>query len=295
MLWRDPGPIASRDLFWGSGSADRSPQPPFTFVKEDLSGTKPKVHVVDNRGVAWSVKFDRRRPQRGVEVPTEIAAARLTWALGYLVEESYLVTDGVVTNVGRLERARSAIGVDGAFRAARFELRPADVERLPTEWTVDNNPFVGSKELSGLVLLAAMLNNWDFRPGNFGVLRTSSNGTPEDWYLITDLGTAFGGMGGVSSHRSKWDLKDYQAEKAFIGRVDGDTIELHFKADGEKPARIPIEHARWFAGLARQLTEPQVRKAFHAAGASDEEARGFTARFLEKARELDTAVSSASR
>ena len=26
-LWEDPRPIATRDLFWGAGSADRAPRP----------------------------------------------------------------------------------------------------------------------------------------------------------------------------------------------------------------------------------------------------------------------------
>jgi hypothetical protein len=76
------------------------------------------------------------------------------WALGYLVEETYLVTDGVIDGVGTLERAYEAIGPAGRFKGARFERRPQGVERR-SGWTIQENPFVGSKELSGLILAVA--------------------------------------------------------------------------------------------------------------------------------------------
>jgi hypothetical protein len=294
VLWRDPGDIAKKDLFWGPGSAERTPKPPFTFVKEDVSGTKPKVHVVDANGATWSVKFDHRSA-RGREVPAEIAASRLAWALGYFAEESYFVKDGTIDKVGPLERADSVLGADGRFRAARFERRGDDVERLSKRWTVDTNPFTGSKELSGLLIVVALLNNWDFREGNTGVLRVGSGGKREDRYLITDLGTAFGGMGGgggEAGHRSRWDLKDYSRKVPFVQRADDDALELNFRLEGTKPVRVPMEDARWLSQLASRLTEGQVRKAFEAGGATDAEVSGFSKRFLERVRELQQAVGA---
>ena len=57
ILWRDPGPIAEKNLAQGPTSAERAPKPPFTFLEEDLSGSKPKVKVTDANGVVWKVKF----------------------------------------------------------------------------------------------------------------------------------------------------------------------------------------------------------------------------------------------
>ena len=77
ILWRDPGPIGAKDLSWGTGSPEGAPQPPFTLVAEETSGTKPKVDVTDENGTTWRVKFasatsvgarstrDRRRPPHG--------------------------------------------------------------------------------------------------------------------------------------------------------------------------------------------------------------------------------------
>lgn len=294
VLWRDPGDVATKDLFWGPGSPDRAPQPPFTFAKEDLDGTKPKVHVVDARGTAWSVKFDRRRDRRGLEVPTEVAASRLVWALGYFVEESYLVTDGVIERVGPLHRAQSVLGPDGRFARARFERRPAEVERLETRWSIDDNPFVGSRELSGLLILTALLNNWDFRPDNTGVLRVRAGDAKEDRYLVTDLGTAFGRMPGPAGHRSKWNVKDYQADPAFtIAGSPEPGLELNLAVNEGQRVRVPLEHARWLAQWTSKLTEPQVRRAFAAAGASKADAAGFTTTFLARVRALQKAATAA--
>src|SRR5829696_5670729 len=83
-LWRDPSPIAQRDLRWGGGSEARAPKAPFAFVEEDHGGSQPKVTVTDANGVTWDVKF-------GVEVSSELASNRIVWALGYLTEEMYYV------------------------------------------------------------------------------------------------------------------------------------------------------------------------------------------------------------
>ena len=42
LMWRDPGNIASRDLFYGAGGRNRQPRGRFTFVEEDREGFNPK-------------------------------------------------------------------------------------------------------------------------------------------------------------------------------------------------------------------------------------------------------------
>jgi hypothetical protein len=109
VLWRDPGNIAAKDLFWGSGSQSTAPNPPFTFVEEDASGTKPKVEVTDANAEKWKVKF-------GDEVHAETAATRLIWALGYGVEETYFVPSGKINGITSLQRAKEYITADGSLR-----------------------------------------------------------------------------------------------------------------------------------------------------------------------------------
>lgn len=271
VLWRDPGPVSRLDLYWGAANEAQAPREPFQFIKEDRSGTKPKLHLRDANGVKWSVKFDRRSG-RGREIPAEIAASRIAWALGYFVESSYLVRDGTIEGVDRLTRGRRVLDERGRFALARFEPRPDDVKRLDIRWTVADNPFAGSQELSGLVVLAALLNNWDFRAGNTVVLRVPTDTGTETRYLVSDWGTTFGRM---SPRRSRWDLEDYRDQTPFF-TVVGDEVELNLHADDDPGrSRVPRAHARWFTALASQLTVEQLRRAFEAGGATEEEQFGL--------------------
>jgi hypothetical protein len=87
---------------------------------------------------------------------------------------------------------------------------------------------------------------------------------------------------------TKWNLRDYQ--QPFIDSVHDGRIRLHFRGEVTMP-EIPLDDARWFAALAKQLTANQVRQAFESAGATPQEVDGFSARFLEKVPELAAATA----
>lgn len=289
VLWRDPGRIAARDLFWGSGSSVHAPRGPFTFLEEDLTGHNPKVSVRDARGRDWDVKF-------GGEIHSEVAANRLVWGLGYFVEPQYYVPSGLIREARKLARAAEHVSPEGRFRGARFRFRDPAMPRTEEEWTLQRNPFVGSRELSGLHVLMTLLNNWDIDgPRNNKVLRARGpRGRAERRFLVADLGATFGRMGGgLITNHSKWNLAHFREEK-FIEKVEPGSIRLAY--DGYDPDidRVPIEHARWFAGLAGQLRPVQVRRAFEAAGATPAEIDGYSGRVIEKIRELQK-VTTRSR
>ena len=289
VLWRDPGRIAALDLYWGPGARARAPRGPFRFVEEDTSGTNPKIVVRDALGRSWDMKF-------GEEVHAEVAANRIVWALGYVVEDQYFVRRGTVTGARGLTRARPFVGANGAFTNARFRFRDPAAPRTEEEWTLQRNPFVGSKELSGLQVLMTLLNNWDIQgPRNNRVLRARRSRGIERRFLVSDLGATFGRMGGGPiASKSKWNLEDFTRER-FIEKVEGGT--LHLAYDGFNPDfdRVPLAHARWFAGLASQLSSAQLRRAFEAAGAAPAEVDGYTAALTRKIAALRTAVGAGSR
>ena len=296
VLWHDPGAIASLDLSWSDRRQFKPPSPPYTFLKEDLSGSHPKVRVKDASGREWTVKLEGDAHATG-EAHAEVAAARLVWALGYYVQRSYFVDGGLVEHVGRLHRA-SAMTADGRFPGAGFKERSADLENTKQHWSVDKNPFVGTRELSGLMILMTMISNWDLNPRNLEILKARQpDGTTELEYMVTDLGASFGHMEDGRPPRSllsmypwtMWNLHDYQRQRFIEGVKDGQ-LALHFRGNVDF-RMVPIEHARWFAGLVSQVTPAQVRQAFEAAGATPQEVDGFSARFLEKVRELQQAVS----
>jgi hypothetical protein len=283
QLWQSRN-ISSLNLYWGMGSEERAPKPPFTFEKEDITGTNPKIKVTDANGIRWNVKFDD-------EVNSEVASARLVWACGYMVEESYFVRSGKVAGVKSLDRAKKFVGADGAFTNAMFERRPDDIARRNIRWSWESNPFVGTKELSGLAILVAMLNNYDAKIENNNVLGMygEDKSSVNEWYILSDWGASFGKTGGVFS-QSKWDLKDF-ASQAFIDGVSGNSLKLHYSGKmGRSMRTVPVEHAKWFAGVVGQLSDEQLRDAFRAAGATDEEVNGFAARLRQKINELKAAT-----
>lgn len=279
-LWKDPGSIAGRDLLWGSGAADRAPKGPFVFLKEDTSGTQPKLEVRDAAGRQWDVKF-------GEEVHAEIAANRLVWALGYIAEELYYVPNGTVTGMTNPGRTKGAVGPDGTFNKASFRLRTETSERAAQRWTFDKNPFVNTQELSGLAILMTMLNNWDIQgTRNNRILLIDD----EEHYIVSDLGATFGKMGRFPIPRSKWNLEDFKKEE-FIEKVEGGMIDLDYEGYGGIN-KVPLDHARWFSALASQLTDDQLQAALKASGANDAEVAGFSARLREKINELQKAVGA---
>src|SRR5687768_4849062 len=259
VLWVDPGDISSKDLFWGNGAADRAPKPPFTFVAEDTDGTQPKVVVRDAAGREWSAKF-------GEEVHAGIAASRIVWALGYVADEMYYVDSGTISGVTGLTQAAKALGPGGSFTKASFRMRGDLKERAKERWKFIGSPFGGSKELSGLTILMTMLCNWDIQGDrNNRILEAGA----EDHYIVSDLGATFGKMGAFPAPRSKWNLADFQKEE-FIEKVDAIVLDLDYEGY-EGIDKVPVEHARWFAGLVSKLTDKQLTDAFRAAGATQAE------------------------
>ena len=295
VLWRDPGAIAARDLSWRDREELKRPIPPFRFVKEDISGSHAKVHIKDANEVSWNVKLAGTEHDTA-EVHAEVAAGRIVWALGYFVEPGFYVPGGTIEGVHDLQRASRGLTPHGAFRAARFKERPR--EATGDRWTIFDNPFVGTRELSGLMILMAMISNWDLTRANTAVLpAVADDGTKELHYVVSDLGATFGHMEDVRFPRSifsmypwtNWNLHDYETQRFVDGVHDG-RLRLHFRGVLSMP-EIPLDDARWFAGLACQLTPAQVRQAFEEAGATPQEVDGFSARFLEKVRELEAAVA----
>jgi hypothetical protein len=283
-LWQDPRPIAARDLKWGAGAADCAPKGPFVFVEETSGGSQPKVVVKDQAGVTWDVKF-------GPEAHAEVAANRLLWALGYFVEELYFVPSGAITGVTDLGRAENHVAADGMFSKARFRRRDPAQPRMEQGWSFNSNPFLGTRELSGLKILMTMISNWDIEGDrNNRILEVATaSGAPERRYIVSDLGATFGRMGARNTNHTKWTLAHYEGE-GFIDRVDDDEVELDFDGLEANMQVVARDHARWFSGIVSELTEAQVRQAFETAGATPEEVNGFATVIMRRIAALKDAV-----
>lgn len=297
-LWRDPGNVASRNLFYGPGSPSRAPVPPFRFIKEDKDGESPKFKVKDARGVEWQVKL-------GVEAQTETVATRIVWAVGYFTEEAYYFHRARINGLKKLSRGEEYIIGNNIVAGARFEPRRAGVERADT-WDWSKNPFAGTPMLDGLKILMILLNNYDAREDNNLVMLVSNGNGIEARYLVSDLGATFGKADGLGGNRSKNDLEDFLSTRFVLGvkkgevEFDYDTRPTGFgvvsilkpdyyfgEVKKEKDMRgIPVEHARWIGRLLAQLSDDQLHDAFRAARYDARIAAGFVTALRQRINQL---------
>jgi hypothetical protein len=293
-IWREPLLSDATDLRYGPAGADGVPVPPFQFVEEHFTGSQPCVGVRDARDRLWRVKW-------GHEVKPEAFAVRVAAACGYFAEVTHYVPAGTITGLKELARARQCIGADGAFTDARFELEDRGVRMLFGEhsWSWNDNPFVGTKQLSGLKILTMLLANWDTkdrrdvaRGSNTAIFEVRSRWGREARYLITDWGGAMGRWGSNIVSRDRWDPAGFEQQTAHFvtGVRDG---YVNFGYQGQRTAEIArgitVEHAAWFYRYARRISEPAFEKALAASGADREEAEVFARALVERIRQLGEA------
>jgi len=289
VLWRDPGNIASRDLRYGSGSAERMPKGRLRFLKEELGGAEPKFDVEDEQGVRWRVK-------PGWEARPETAAARLLWAVGYFADEDYYLPEASVEGMKELSRGQEYVSKDGLVQHARWERR--DGPKKIGTWSWSKNPFVGTKELDGLRVMMALMSNWDIKSLNNAIYDEGA----ERHYAVSDVGATFG-RSGNTFRRSKDNLEHYRQAK-FVRETTPQHVDFYLAS---KPhplnavifphwielrkrenvvKKIPRAHARWMGQLLSQLSAEQIRDCFRSAGYEPEEVEGYTEELQKRIRVL---------
>jgi hypothetical protein len=283
ILWSDPAGLESRDLFYGPGGSQHVPHGPFTFVKEDLDGTNPKFVVRDQDGVKWKVKL-------GIEARPETVASRIVWAIGYRTNEDYFLSDLRVSGMpARLHRGQKLVGPDGSMSNVRLKREGGEDKKIGT-WRWRDNPFTGTRELNGLRVTMALIDNWDLKDENNAIYR--EDGKPV--YMVSDLGASFGAPArSWPQEKGKGNLDAYSQAK-FIRRVTTDTVD--FQAPGrprfvflvnpkEYVSRIHIEwigknipraDTEWMGRLLARLSQKQIGDAFRAAGYSPQEVDAFS-------------------
>ncbi len=300
VLWREPGDIASRNLLFGSGSAELAPVAPFTFIKESKKGESPKFDVEDARGVVWTVKL-------GEEAQSETVATRLVWSVGYFAEEAYYFDEVQIQNLPKLSRGREFVLTDGTVVGARFEPERKHLTEGPA-WDWEENPFRGTRQLDGLKIIMILLNNFDARKENNKIFysRRTPEGRYEAHHYVSDLGATLGRSGGLGGKRTKNDLKDFLSTRFVMGVEDG-AVEFDYdtrpsklghlsvlyppyyrsQVKKEKAMRgIPVAHARWVGSLLSQLTDDQLRDAFRAAQYNNETMEGYVQALRERINQL---------
>jgi hypothetical protein len=289
VLWQIPANITSRNLFYGPGGKDHVPPLTFVFEQEDLKGSNPKFVVRDSSGVRWKIKL-------GPEARPETVASRLVWAVGYFANEDYFLPRVRVRRLPRhLQRGEKYIQAGGWVRGVRLK-RYVRSEKKIGYWSWRRNPFTGTKQLGGLRVMMALINNWDLKDDNTSIYRERRDSSaPLHVYMVSDLGSSFGTSGqSWTDAKSKGNLNSYVHSK-FVSKITPQYVDfdmptrpalLYFFALPEFITdlrsrwigrHIPRVNARWIAGLLDRLSSEQIRDAFRAAGYSPAQVQGFAA------------------
>ena len=292
VIWNNPGDISSRSLLFGSGGEKDQPHLPVTFEKESSKGTNPKFDVRDQDGEKWKVKL-------GVEARPETVATRLLWAIGYFTEEDYFVPNLKVEGMAQLQRGQQLVKHGNEVDNVRLKRHPKHAEEAG-EWHWRSNPFTDTRELNGLRVMMALINNWDLKDDNNTIYQDKESG--KQLYMVTDLGASFGTNGyRLGPGRGKGNLGAYKHSK-FITHIRKDSVDFGTPAHSTILGilgifsipdfvsrmklrwigrHIPRQDAKWMGDLLAQLKSQQIEDAFRAAGYSDKDVQEY-AQIVEK-------------
>lgn len=268
-LWVDPGP--GRDLFWGIGGRRLAPDPSarYKVIEVKRTGFSMGLTVEGPGNRRWSAKMPP-------EAPTEVVASRLLWGVGYHQPPIYYVgkwnADGAPDENPQLP---------ARFRESKPDLHGLDAGE---PWSYYRNPFVGTRELNGLLVLQVMLGNSDLKDEqNVLYTLTKPFEGASRWYVARDLGQSFGRTGVIDAPRG--DVKVFE-ETPFIKGMAGQYVRFDYRGrHGVLVDHMTAADVRWICERLQRLTDAQWNDAFRAGGYAPQVAARFIRRFKQKIQE----------
>lgn len=264
-------PERSRNLFWGVGGQRLAPDPRgrYTVIDVKRGGFSRGYTVVDAEKREWSVKFPP-------EAAPEVAASRLLWGVGYHQPPVYYLAEW------HAEKAPSP----NPQLPARFRERSPQLHGLDSDrsWSYYHNPFVGTRQLNGLLVLHVMLGNSDLKDAQNAiyVLKQPFEGARR-WYVARDLGQTFGRTGLFDPPRG--DVEVFE-RTPFITGVENGFVRFEYAGRHKTLIeRIRPSDVRWICERLDALTDQQLQDAFRAAGYPKPVADRFVRRLEQKIAE----------
>jgi hypothetical protein len=268
-LWVDPG--RGRDLFWGVGGKRLAPDPAarYTVIEIKRGGYSRGYTVTDPKQREWSAKFPP-------EASTEVAASRILWGVGYHQPPIYYLDEW------HADKATSP----NPQLPARFREKDPDLHGLTTDgsWSYYRNPFAGTPQMNGLLVLHVMLGNSDLKDEQNALytLKEPLEGAAT-WYVARDLGQTFGRTGVLEAPRGDPDVFD---QTPFIKAVANGRVQFDYR--GRHKAlfqEITPADVRWICERLDRLTDAQWQDAFRAGGVPGVTAERFIRRMKQKIAE----------
>jgi hypothetical protein len=263
-LWRDPGNIAARDLRFGPGGKALRPAPDveYEYQDSDITGYSPGYDVVDPSGREWDVKT-------GDEAQPEVIVSRVLWAVGYHQPVSYFVPEWTMKK-----------GPVSKPNAGRFRL--SSDHDTDGEWSWTENPFVGTRQLKGLIVANLIVNNWDLKPSQNRIY-TGVGKKPARWFVVQDLGASLGKTSWPVGTKNSVD--DFESQRFVLGVQDGRVQFDYHARHRELLADIAPADVVWICRLLDRITDQQWADLFAGAHMSDETGRRFTRKIKSKIQE----------
>jgi hypothetical protein len=274
-LWEEPADLTTRDLFHGpGGEALRPRDTSFTFVAQDVTGHSPGFDVRDAQGVEWSVKL-------GPESQSEVATARILWAIGFHQPPTYHLATWTMTG-----------GPAGTQPAGRF--RPELPEhKVIGDWSWYENPFVGTREFGGLIVANLLLTNWDWKTSNNKIYAAADGNGHR--YIVRDLGASLGRFSYPTllkwfrlrgfGQGSRNHVDDFE-QQGFIRGITEDRVDFHYRGIyGDVVKSVTPADVAWACERLGRLTDAQWRDSFRAAGYDEQHTGRFVAKIKTKIEE----------
>ena len=265
-LWS--APAEPRSLIFGVGGPELAPPADVTYKVTEikLGGFSDGYTVVGPGKREWSAKLPP-------EASTEVVASRILWAVGFHQPPIYFL------------REWHAEGADlvNPQLPARFREKSPSLHGLKDDghWSFYENPFVGTTQLNGLLVLHALLGNSDLKDQNNTVY--TLNGAHEGaarWYVSRDVGHTFGRTGVMAAPRG--DIEVFENTPFILGVSNG-FAQLEYKGLHAKLFReIKVADVRWICEQLNKLTDEQWRDAFRAGGYEPAIADRFIASLKKK-------------
>ena len=268
-LWIQPE--RNRDLFWGVGGQRLAPDPgaKYKVIEVKRTGFSMGLTVEGPDKREWSAKMPP-------EAPTEVVASRLLWGVGYHQPPIYYVDKWSADDAPDPNPQLPA-----RFRESKPDLHGLDAG---DPWSYYRNPFVGTRELNGLLVLQVMLGNSDLKDEQnvLYTLKEKLEGATR-WYVARDLGQSFGRTGVIDAPRG--DPKVFE-ETPFIKGMAGQYVRFDYRGrHGALMDRLTAADVRWICERLQRLTDRQWNDAFRAGGYAPEVAERFIRRFKQKIQE----------
>jgi hypothetical protein len=283
-MWTEPKDIASRDVFYGPWGRELAPDPKdvYELVEMKHTGVNLGMTVKDSKDREWSVK----QPYPGnldSEAPVEVVVSRLLSAIGYHQPPVYYLRAFTLKDdLGR------RVEVGGRFRPKVEGLKEVST------WDWADNPFVGTKEYQGLIVLLMMFNSTDLKNSNNSLYERKEGDFVEQWYLTRDVGSALGDTNRIAPRKNHADSFE---QMPFILGVTNGFVEFAYNGWYKNLVRerIKPEEVAWVCNLLGQLSDQQMQDAFRAAGYEPQMAGRFIAKLREKIQQGRSLTLAATR